>query len=226
MVGYPVCNANPDKANLVNYIGSKNVASYFKEVPKIYLNTSTVYGDIKNVQIVNETNKPNPLTVYSKSKLKGEKEFMKFNSISLRLSTVYGLSFRRRSDLLIHDFIRQSLSGNNIEIYEPNSLRSFVNVSDVAKVCYFLFKNFKKSQGNVFNFGDKKLFFTKKQILKKIYSYHNFNYELINDKFDLEKRDYVLDFSKIYKTGFKFDGRLEKNIELLVEYFKFLKNYQ
>ena len=57
-----------------NILGSKNISLIFKNRPKIYSNTSTIYGNIDS-GFCNEETKPNPLTIYSKTKFKGEKHF-------------------------------------------------------------------------------------------------------------------------------------------------------
>ncbi len=217
IVGYPSCDANPQLAKSTNIIGSKNISEVFKYKKKIYFNTCTVYGEVKD-KYCSETTKVNPKTLYAKTKLKGENYFLKNNSICLRLSTVFGISETMRDDLLIHDFISTVINKKYLEIYQKNFIRNFISVNDIAKLCSFIMKN-KNFKNGLYNVGDKRLNFSKEDI-NKILS-KKINYKFIFKEFDKDKefRDYILDVSKLYSTGFKCNSKFEDNLNFLIKYY-------
>ena len=86
---------NKDTAYLVNTIGAKNVsfASFKVKAKVVYFSTDYVFDGIKNSPY-NEFDKPNPLSVYGKSKLLGEELTRQFNPnyLTLRISWLYGIN--------------------------------------------------------------------------------------------------------------------------------------
>jgi dTDP-4-dehydrorhamnose reductase len=68
------CEINPDKAYLQNSLVTKWIAQICKDTKKrmIFISTDFVFDGCKDVAY-KETDKPNPLSVYGKSKLKAEK---------------------------------------------------------------------------------------------------------------------------------------------------------
>lgn len=68
------CELNPDKAYLVNGIGTKNVAIACKKcgAKLVYISTDYVF-DGEKTSPYNEDDVPNPINVYGQSKLEGEK---------------------------------------------------------------------------------------------------------------------------------------------------------
>ncbi len=86
---------NQDTAYLVNTIGAKNVsfASFQVGAKVIYFSTDYVFDGIKNSPY-NEFDKPNPLSIYGKSKLFGEEFTKQFNPnhLVLRVSWLYGIN--------------------------------------------------------------------------------------------------------------------------------------
>lgn len=68
------CELNPDKAHLVNATGTKNVALACQEcnVKLVYISTDYVF-DGEKTSPYTEDDIPNPINVYGKSKLEGER---------------------------------------------------------------------------------------------------------------------------------------------------------
>ena len=65
--------------------------------------------------------------MYGQTKCDAEDEVKKFkNTISFRLATVFGASFRMRSDLLVNNFVKRAVDTNYIDIFEPNFRRNFI----------------------------------------------------------------------------------------------------
>ena len=84
--------SEPEKANLINVIGPKNLAVVCKEFSSVLLHISTdfVFDGSKNIPY-NETDIPNPTGVYGQTKLDGEKAIQAVfeNYYIIRTSWVY-----------------------------------------------------------------------------------------------------------------------------------------
>ena len=73
MVGITPCNENKSLCRKINVQGTKNIVDYAKKnnVRLIYISTDYVFDGRKGNY--NETDKPNPKSIYGKSKLSAEK---------------------------------------------------------------------------------------------------------------------------------------------------------
>jgi len=137
---------------VLNYI-SKNLKKkkikYF-----IHISTCGVYGNLK-ISKVNETLKPLPYTLYSKTKLQGENVLFenlqkKFTVIILRCSQVIGPEMRNTSIRKLNFYIKKNLfffTNNKKSIY------SFIFQDDILK-CLERIINKKNLNNNVFNLSN------------------------------------------------------------------------
>ena len=125
----------------INTLGSLELAAWAKKmgVPRfIFASSCSVYGNAGG-RIKTETDIPNPLTAYAKSKLTVELELKKmaspdFQVTALRFSTAYGASSRLRLDLVLNDFVATALSEKKIKIQSDGApIRPLVHVKDIAK---------------------------------------------------------------------------------------------
>ena len=66
-------------------------------------------------------NSPLKPIYFGKTKCDAENEVRKFkNTVSFRLATVFGASYRMRSDLLVNNFVQRAINKKHIDIFEPN----------------------------------------------------------------------------------------------------------
>ena len=66
----------------------------------IYLTTNSGYGIGKKNKYCDERSPLNPISLYGRTKVEAEKIVMRYvNSIGFRLATVFGYSYRMRTDL-------------------------------------------------------------------------------------------------------------------------------
>jgi len=91
--GVDMCEDDKEKAYIINVDGAKNIAKVANKVGSKMIHISTDYvfdGDSKAPY--QETDKPNPQSVYGMSKMLGEQEVLKNNekSFILRTSWLYG----------------------------------------------------------------------------------------------------------------------------------------
>ena len=66
------------------------------------------------------------------------------NSISLRLATVFGMSPRMRTDLLVNDFTLRATRDKFIVLFEGNFKRNYIHVKDVVNAFVHSLENHTK----------------------------------------------------------------------------------
>ena len=155
LVGAPLCEKKKSEAIAVNYESIKLLMNLVNKKHKIiYLTTNSGYGVGKKNKHCDENSPLNPISLYGSTKVKSEKIIMKFkNSIAFRLATVFGNSYRMRSDLMVNNFVLNSLRMKKLTIYEPNFRRNFIHINDVVSAIIFSINNFNKLKSNIYNLG-------------------------------------------------------------------------
>ena len=188
----------------------------------IYLTTNSGYGIGKKNKYCDENSPLKPISLYGQTKCDAENEVQKFkNTISFRLATVFGASYRMRSDLLVNNFVQRAVEKNYIEIFEPKFRRNFIHIKDVVKAIIFSIENFNKLKSNVYNLGLSSANITKIDLAKKIKKQlKTLKIKVIKNRSDPDKRDYFVSNVKIEKKGFKATISIEEGIRELIEVFK------
>lgn len=114
---------NPNDAYEVNQIGTKNIANIAKKhnIPILYVSTDNVF-DGKSQKPYKSTDVTNPINVYGKSKLAGEREIMKATKkfYILRTSWLYGVGGYVDAMLTFSNF-RKEISVVNDQIGCPTN---------------------------------------------------------------------------------------------------------
>lgn len=97
------CEENPEKTEEVNITGTENIALSAAQgnIPVIYMSTDFVF-DGKKKSPYNEKDAPNPVNVYGKSKLEGEKKIASLKkSVILRASWLFGANGKNFVDTIL-----------------------------------------------------------------------------------------------------------------------------
>ncbi len=233
LVGAPLCKKNKKDAISINYESIKKILQTLKKKQKlIYLTTNSGYGIGEKNKFCNEESPLKPISLYGQTKCDAENEVRKFkNTISFRLATVFGASYRMRSDLLVNNFVQRAVNENFIDIFEPNFRRNFIHVRDVVRGIIFSIKNFNKLKSDVYNLGLSTANITKIELAKKIKKHiKNLKIETVKNKSDPDKRDYFVSNAKIEKKGFVAKTSLDRGIKELIQVFrnnnkKIINNY-
>lgn len=113
------CELHPEDAYSTNTGGVQNVAEYARDhnIPLVYISTAGVFDGKKDGY--HETDIPNPLSVYGKSKYEGELAAKKLpNSIVIRAGWMVG-GGPKKDKKFINKIIRQLNSGTK-ELYVVN----------------------------------------------------------------------------------------------------------
>ena len=227
LVGAPLCEKNKKDAISTNYSAIKLILNYLSKKNKlIYLTTNSGYGIGEKNKYCDENSPLKPISLYGKTKCDAEIEVRKFkNTVSFRLATVFGASYRMRSDLLVNNFVQRAINKKHIDIFEPKFRRNFIHVKDVVNGIIFTIKNFNKLKSNVYNLGLSNANITKIDLAKKIKKkYNKVKITVIKNKSDPDKRDYFVSNAKIEKKGFKAKISLDQGIGELIQRFKHNNN--
>ena len=124
----------------------------------IYASSSSVYG-IKSIENVNEDEKHEPLTDYSKFKSQCEKILLNysesFDCSIVRSATLCGYSNRLRLDLIVNILTNHAFHKGKISIFGGNQLRPNIHIDDLSDF-YLLLISSKRSQihKEAFNVGN------------------------------------------------------------------------
>ncbi len=223
LVGAPLCEKNKKEAIKVNLSSIKTLINNLEKNQKIiYPTTNSGYGVGQQNAYCTEETPLNPISLYGKTKSLAEKEISKHsNYISFRLATVFGYSYRMRSDLLINNFVKTAVDKKKLAIFEPNFRRNFIHIDDVILAFVFSIKNFKLLRNNVYNLGLSSANITKLELAKKIKkNVKSLKIKIVKNKKDPDQRDYYVSNKKIEKKGFKANISLEEGILELVKVFE------
>ena len=231
-MGAPLCEKRKKDAIEINLNAVKNLVSMLSKKQKIiFTNSNSGYGIGSKQKFCDENSPLNPISLYGRTKVDAEKIVMKFkNAISFRLATVFGYSYRMRTDLLLNNLVLLSMRDKKLDIFESNFRRNFIHVSDVCDGIIYAIYNFNKLKSNVYNLGMSKANITKFEMVKKIKKHiGKLKIKKIHNIKDPDKRDYFVSNKKIEKKGFKAKIDIDKGIEELIEVYKshkdFINNY-
>ena len=233
LVGAPLCDKNKKDAITVNYKSIKNLVNFCSTKNKIiFLTTNSGYGIGEKNKFCDENSPLKPISLYGRTKCDAENEVAKSkNFICFRLATVFGFSYRMRTDLLVNNFVHKSVRAKKLEIFEPHFRRNFIHIRDVVSGIIFALNNFNKLKSNIFNLGLSSANISKIMLAKKIKrQMKNLKIKVITNRKDPDKRDYFVSNKKIEKRGFKAVVSLDKGIRELIILFnndnkKIINNY-
>jgi len=232
LVGAPLCAKNKKKTIKANVTSIEIILKYINKKQKlIYPTTNSGYGIGQKDKYCDENSPLNPISLYGVTKLQAEKLVLTHNnSVAFRLATVFGFSYRMRTDLLVNNFVERAVKSNKLDIFEPHFRRNYVHILDVVGAFIFAIKNFKKLKGNVFNLGLSSANLSKLMLAKKIkQNYKSVKIKIIKNRTDPDKRDYFVSNKKIENKGFKAKIDIDEGILELIEVYKshkdFINNY-
>lgn len=228
LVGAPLCAKKPREAKKINQLWIEELIDNLKKNQKIiYPTTNSGYGVGEKNKYCNENSPLKPISLYGKTKVASENVILSHNnSISFRLATIFGCSYRMRTDLMVNNFTLRALKEKKLEIFEPHFRRNFIHIRDVINAFMFSIENFNKMKGEVFNLGLSNANLTKLELANKIKKYipHLKIIKVFNRK-DPDQRDYFVSNKKIESIGFKAKINLDQGILELLKLYNVNKNF-
>ena len=228
LVGAPLCEKFKKDAVSTNLGTIKTLCEIVTKRNKvIYLTTNSGYGIGEKDKYCDENSPLNPISLYGRTKCDGEdlvRDKIK-NHVCFRLATVFGHSYRMRSDLLVNNFVYTAIKKKKLTLFEPHFRRNFIHVRDVVNAIIFTMKNFNRLKTNVYNLGLSSANISKIMLAKKIKKqYQKLKIKIVTNRKDPDKRDYFVSNKKIEKKGFKASISLDDGISELIQIFTNDKN--
>lgn len=225
LVGAPLCKMKPFEARSINLELIDTIIKKLSSKQKIiFPTTNSGYGSTSGDLKCDENTPLNPVSLYGVLKKEAENLVMqRENSICFRLATVFGVSPRHRIDLLVNDFVYKAYNDNCLVLFEEKFKRNYIHLDDVAEGFIFAEKNFKKMRGEIYNLGLSNANLSKKELAILIKKYVK-KLTIISSKIgtDPDKRNYIVDNSKIEKFGFKAKTSVEEGIKELIKYYSYI----
>jgi nucleoside-diphosphate-sugar epimerase len=188
--------------------------------------TNSAYGTGDENNYCTEDSPLRPISRYAIEKVAIEKELMqRENAISFRLATVFGMSPRMRTDLLVNDFTYRAVNDGFVVLFESHFKRNYVHVKDVSRAFQHGIDNFQSMKGEIFNVGLSDANVSKKELCEVIKKQLP-NFVFVEEKVgkDPDQRNYIVSNGKIEKTGFKTKYSLESGIMDLIKGYQMIKN--
>ena len=108
------CEKEKEAANMINGAAVEWLASSANGVNAKFVQISTDYvfdGEIGNYK---ETDEPNPINEYGKSKLLGEQNALKYDSIVIRIEMPYGINLAKNKNVFFESIIRNLKNGKRV----------------------------------------------------------------------------------------------------------------
>jgi nucleoside-diphosphate-sugar epimerase len=217
IVGFPACERDSNLSHEINAEATLKISKLVPAgVPILYGSTGSNYGSVDG--ICTEETPLNPLTTYAKTKALGEKYVLEHESgIAFRFATAFGVSPRMRFDLLVNDFARKLFFDSYLVVYESDFMRTFIHVEDIASSFIYALKNVEKFKSNVFNVGDNKMNYSKKQICEMVREKIGGFVHYADIGSDGDKRNYIVDYTKLNATGFNCATTMDYGINGILE---------
>ena len=222
LVGAPLCEKYKKDAVNVNYKAIKDCINYSKNKKIIFLMSNSGYGVGAKNEFCTEDSPLNPISLYGKTKCDAEKEVIKAkNFVCFRLATVFGFSYRMRSDVMVNNFVFNALKDKKLKLFEPHFRRNFIHVRDVVDCILYTINNFNKMKNNIYNAGLNSANITKLQLAQLIKKQiKDLKLSTIKGIKDPDQRNYFVSNNKLKKKGFVAKRSLNEGIKELIKGFK------
>jgi len=227
LVGAPLCNLDPIGATTINHDAISLMLDLVAKNQVILMpTTNSAYGTGDENNFCTEESPLRPISQYAIEKVAIEKELMqRENAISFRLATVFGMSPRMRTDLLVNDFTYRAINDKFVVLFESSFKRNYIHIRDVSRVFQHGIVNFEKMKGQIYNIGLSDANVSKKELCDQIQKQiSDFIYLEAPVGKDPDQRNYIVSNQKIENTGFKTTVNLEEGISELIKGYKMIKN--
>ncbi|MGA2298706.1 MAG: NAD(P)-dependent oxidoreductase [FCB group bacterium] len=225
IVGAPACNLNKERAIEINFKAIEMINRLrSRDQLVVYPNTNSGYGTKSGDMYCDEESDLEPISLYGRTKCDAEKLLLNsINTITFRLATVFGMSPRMRTDLLVNDFVQIALNYGYIIIFEKDFKRNYIHIRDVADCFIHAINNSEKMIGRPYNVGLDSANLSKEELVLKIKEYiPNLFIHFAEIGEDPDKRNYIVSNKRIKETGFEPKRSIDDGIMELIKGFRML----
>ncbi|SRR5712692_5522390 len=204
IVGDPACNADPDLAWEINYLGTIRLVEACRRAGIrrfVFASSCSNYGLHDDGEMV-EWSPLNPQSIYAQTKIQSEHHLLSvsdemFVPCILRFATLYGLSQRMRFDLAVNLMTIKAIVENEVTVYGGNQWRPFLHVRDAAQAIIGVLERISSSSApEIYNCGSDAENYRLKQIGQLIVQeVPGTRLSVVPDEVD--KRSYRVNFGRI-----------------------------
>ena len=227
LVGAPLCNKDDIAASSTNYhaIGMM-LQNVHKSQIILMPTTNSAYGSGDENNFCTEETPLNPISSYAIAKVAVEQELMKHeNAVSFRLATVFGMSPRMRTDLLVNDLTYRAVYDGSVVLFESHFKRNYVHVRDISRVFTHAINNIDRMKGEIYNVGLSSANVSKMELCEKIKEYiPHFSIMEASIRKDPDQRNYIVSNAKLEATGFQTQFTLDDGVIELIKGYQMIKN--
>jgi nucleoside-diphosphate-sugar epimerase len=225
LVGAPLCDKRPEEALSVNQGAVELLCKLASPRQRIiFPTTNSGYGIGEKDKFCTEETPLRPISLYGRTKCAAEKAVLeRGNAVTFRLATVFGVSPRMRTDLLVNDFVRRAVVDGSLTVFEGHFRRNFIHIRDVARAFLHAIAKFDKMKDRPYNVGLDAANLSKLQLCEAIQKIiPSFRYQEAAVGEDPDKRDYIISNARILATGYRPRVSLAEGIRELEKCYRFL----
>lgn len=227
LVGAPLCDQDKLAAQTTNLEAVQLLCRLASREQRIvYPTTNSGYGIGEPGKFCTEETPLRPISLYGVTKSDAEKAVLeRDNSLTFRLATVFGLSPRMRTDLLVNDFVYRAVYDRAVLVFEGHFKRNYIHIRDVVRVFQHALTNFDTMKGRPYNVGLDDANLSKLELCAEIKKQlPQFVYVEAPIGEDPDKRDYIVSNARLATTGFTPAWSLRRGITELIKGYTILRN--
>jgi nucleoside-diphosphate-sugar epimerase len=227
LVGAPLCNKDVVGADTTNKEAIYTMLKHKSKDQRIIMpTTNSAYGSGDENNFCTEESPLNPISKYAIDKVLVEKALMEHqNVISYRLATVFGMSPRMRTDLLVNDLTYRAVNDGYVIIFEGHFKRNYIHVRDVCDAFLHAIYNFDDMKDQIYNVGLSTANVSKLELCEIIKRFvPEFTIVEGEIKKDPDQRNYIVSNAKLEATGFEPMFSLEHGVVELLKGYRMIKN--
>lgn len=227
LVGAPLCKLDPIGTSSINQGAIEMLCKLVSSHQKILMPvTNSGYGIGESSKVCTEESPLRPISLYGLTKVNAEKVVLeRNNSLTFRLATVFGMSSRMRTDLLVNDFVYRAVHDRAVIVFEGHFKRNYIHIQDVCSAFIHGLNNFEVMKGKSYNVGLEEANLSKLELCEEIQNLiPTFTFLEAPIGEDPDKRDYIVSNARILATGFTPEWSLPRGIKELIKGYTILRN--
>ena len=227
LVGAPLCARDPVGAKTTNHDAILMMLDLLSPQQRVLMpTTNSAYGTGDENNFCTEDSPLRPISQYAIEKVAVEQALMqRSEAISFRLATVFGMSPRMRTDLLVNDFTYRAVVDRFVVLFESRFKRNYVHVRDVMRVFLHGIEHFDAMKGRVYNVGLSDANISKWELCEAIQKHvPDFVFQEAQVGKDPDQRNYVVSNARLESTGFRTAHSLDAGIAELVKGYVMVRN--
>jgi nucleoside-diphosphate-sugar epimerase len=223
IVGAPACDRDPVAARSTNLDAIRMLlAARSPRQLVVFPTTNSGYGTKAGDLYCTEETPLDPISLYGITKVEAEKAVLDAPyTVTLRLATVFGMSPRMRTDLLVNFFVLAAVRERYLVVFEKDFKRNYVHIRDVADGILHTMASADAMAGKPYNLGLDDANLSKQELAEKVRQQvpdFYVHYAAIGS--DPDKRNYIVSNTRLKAAGFEARRSLEAGVTELIKGYR------